>query len=265
MPVRTVLRHAPYLRRYARALTGSQSEGDGFVRATLEGLIGSEQKLVGPLPMRVALFRAFHKTWRRALNGHSIDASSHGGSLMADKRLQRMTPEHRTAILLILMEGFSAAEASQILEVPEAEVQRRFEAAQRSIERQLATDVLIIEDETLIAQGLETLVSEMGHRVTGVASTKDQALALAERRAPGLVLADVRLADGSSGIEAAGDIQKTMDVPVIFITAFPERLLTGERPEPVFLVSKPFNDETVKALIGQALFFHQPRPKMALA
>jgi CheY-like chemotaxis protein len=184
---------------------------------------------------------------------------------MADKRLQRMTPEHRTAILLILMEGFTAAEAAQILEVPQIEVQRRFEAAQRSIERQLATDVLIIEDETLIAQGLEVLVSEMGHRVTGVASTRDQALALAERRTPGLVLADVRLADGSSGIEAAGDIQKTMDVPVIFITAFPERLLTGERPEPVFLVSKPFNDETVKALIGQALFFHQPRPKMALA
>ncbi len=265
MAARSVLRHAPYLRRYARALTGSQSEGDDFVRATLESLIGSEQKLAGVLPIRVALFRAFHATWRKALNGHSIDAPSTGGSLMADQRLQRMTPEHRTAILLILMEGFTAAEAAQILEVPQVEVQRRFEAAQRSIERQLATDVLIIEDETLIAQGLETLVSEMGHRVTGVASTKDQALALAERRTPGLVLADVRLADGSSGIEAAGDIQKTIDVPVIFITAFPERLLTGERPEPVFLVSKPFNDETVKALIGQALFFHQPRPKMALA
>jgi CheY-like chemotaxis protein len=235
------------------------------VRATLESLIGSEQKLAGPLPVRVALFRAFHVTWRKALNGHSIDAPrSAGGSLMADQRLQRMTPEHRTAILLILMEGFTAAEAALILDVPQVEVERRFEAAQRSIEKQLATDVLIIEDETLIAQGLESLVSEMGHRVTGVASTRDQALALAERRAPGLVLADVRLADGSSGIEAAGEIQKTMDVPVIFITAFPERLLTGERPEPVFLVSKPFNDETVKALIGQALFFHQPRPKLAL-
>jgi DNA-directed RNA polymerase specialized sigma24 family protein len=263
MPATSVLRHAPYLRRYARALTGSQKDGDAFVRVTLESLLGHEKSLVGDLPLRVALFRAFHATWRKALNGHSIDAPRSG--LVADQRLQRMTPEHRTAILLILMEGFTHFEVSEILCVSEVEVRSRFEAAQRSIEGQLATDVLIIEDENIVAQGLELLVSEMGHRVTGIASTHAQALALAERRAPGLVLADVRLADGSSGIEAAGEIAKGHDVPVIFITAFPERLLTGERPEPVFLVSKPFNDDAVKALIGQALFFHQPRPKLALA
>jgi DNA-directed RNA polymerase specialized sigma24 family protein len=263
MSAKSVLRHAPYLRRYARALTGSQKEGDGFVRATLESLLGREDTLVEGLPLRVALFRAFHQTWRKALNGHSIDSPSHG--LVADERLQRMTPEHRTALLLVVMEGFSHPEAAQVLSIPVEEVRRRFEAAQRSIEAQLATDVLIIEDETLIAQGLEDLVSQMGHRVAGIAATRDQALALAERRAPGLVLADVRLADGSSGIDAATDILRSNDVPVIFITAFPERLLTGERPEPVFLVSKPFNDQAVKALIGQALFFHQPRPRVAMA
>ena len=53
------------------------------------------------------------------------------------------------------------------------------------------------------------------------------------------------------------------DVPVIFITAFPERLLTGERPEPTFLITKPFQPETVKAAIGQALFFHPGRAKVA--
>jgi hypothetical protein len=52
------------------------------------------------------------------------------------------------------------------------------------------------------------------------------------------------------------DILQRYDVPVIFITAFPERLLTGERPEPTFLITKPFQPETVKAAIGQALFFH---------
>jgi hypothetical protein len=65
------------------------------------------------------------------------------------------------------------------------------------------------------------------------------------------------LADGSSGIDAVNDILKTSTVPVIFITAFPERLLTGDRPEPAFLVSKPFNPDMVKALISQALFFNQ--------
>jgi len=73
---------------------------------------------------------------------------------------------------------------------------------------------------------------------------------------PGLVLADVQLADGSSGIDAVSDILGEFDVPVIFITAFPERLLTGERPEPTYLISKPFQPENVKAAISQALFFH---------
>ena len=83
------------------------------------------------------------------------------------------------------------------------------------------------------------------------------------RHRPGLVLADIQLADGSSGIDAVKDILGRFDVPVIFITAFPERLLTGERPEPTFLITKPFQPETVKAAIGQALFFHPARQKQA--
>ena len=51
------------------------------------------------------------------------------------------------------------------------------------------------------------------------------------------------------------DILVEFQVPVIFITAFPERLLTGERPEPTFLITKPFQRSTVKAAISQALFF----------
>ena len=74
------------------------------------------------------------------------------------------------------------------------------------------------------------------------------------------MLADVRLADGSSGLDAAADILRRFDLPVIFITAFPEHLLTGDRPEPAFLITKPFREDTVKVLIGQALFFHRAAP-----
>jgi CheY-like chemotaxis protein len=262
MPSKPILRQAPYLRRYARALTGSQSEGDGFVHATLEALQRGELMLNQDRPARLALFRAFHQTWRKALNGHSIDALR--GALAADVRLQRMTPEHRTAILLIVMESFSLTEAAWVLGVDEAEAHRRFVAAQESIERQLATDVLIIEDEAVIATDLERMVADLGHRVLGVAATHGEAIALTKAGRPGLVLADVRLADGSSGVEAVGEILQSYDVPVVFITAFPERLLTGERPEPTFLVTKPFKEAAVKALIGQALFFHQPRPHLQL-
>lgn len=254
-----LLRYTPYLRRYARALTGSQAEGDSFVHAALENVLEGRMDLDGGVPPRTALFRVLHQTWRRALNGHSIDAPLR---LPADVRLQRMTPEHRTVLLLVLMEGFSFAEAAYILGVSEEVAHERYEAAQAAIESQLATNVLIIEDEPVIALDLQRLAADMGHTVIGVAATHGEAVAISRESSPGLVLADVRLADGSSGIEAVGEILQRFDVPVVFITAYPERLLTGERPEPAFLLTKPFTDEGVKALIGQALFFHQPKPRL---
>ena len=90
----------------------------------------------------------------------------------------------------------------------------------------------------------------------GVAVTRDEAVKMVGEERPGLVLADIQLADDSSGIDAVKDILAQFSVPVIFITAFPERLLTGERPEPTFLITKPFERSTVKAAISQALFFN---------
>jgi CheY-like chemotaxis protein len=137
--------------------------------------------------------------------------------------------------------------------------------AEGELRNQLATDVLIIEDEPIIGLDLTRLVLELGHRVTGVAATRAEAVALARRAEPGLVLADIRLADGSSGMDAAEDILESFEIPVIFITAFPEHLLTGDRPEPAFLITKPFREEAVKALIGQALFFHSPSRERRIA
>jgi len=123
--------------------------------------------------------------------------------------------------------------------------------------------VLIIEDEPVIAADIEALVQELGHRICDIAATRQEAVEAAKRDAPGLVLADIQLADGSSGVDAVKEILSVHEAPVIFITAFPERLLTGERPEPTFLITKPFQPETVKAAIGQALFFHPRRPAEA--
>ena len=143
-----------------------------------------------------------------------------------------------------------------ILDKMPEEVERRLLDAQRTIDKQLASRVLIIEDEPIIALDLENLVTELGHTVVGTAASRDEAVkkALAER--PGLVLADINLGEGGSGIDAVNDILNSFDIPVIFITAYPEKLLTGERPEPTYLIAKPFLPETVQATVGQALFFH---------
>ena len=255
--------HLPYVRRYARALTGSQQTGDQYVRIALEALAAGEQSLNDQLSPRVALYHVFHAIW--GSSGAQLEDRNpvDGGSAAPADRLMRMTPRSRQAFLLTALEGFTPSEAAQILDTGYPEVERLIAQAQADIDAELATDVLIIEDEPVIAADIEALVRELGHNVVDIAATRSEAIEAVAKKAPGLVLADIQLADGSSGIDAVKDILGQMNVPVIFITAFPERLLTGERPEPTFLITKPFQPETVKAAIGQALFFHPGRQKIA--
>ncbi len=252
---KSIAPHLPYLRRYARALTGAQASGDAYVRATLEALLEGQAVLDTSSTPKVALYRAFHSIWASTNAPDDHEQASLTG-VTPDMRLQALPPRNREALLLTAVEGFSATEAGEILDCDAAAVQSDIIEAQAAIEAQLATTVLIIEDEPIIALDLESLVKDLGHDVAGVAATRDEAVALAKAARPGLVLADVRLADGSSGIDAATDILSAFDVPVIFITAYPERLLSGDRPEPAYLITKPFLADTVKATIGQALFFH---------
>jgi CheY-like chemotaxis protein len=173
----------------------------------------------------------------------------------AAANLNALAPRPRQAFLLVAVEGFDEKEAAEIIDIDEEQFSALLAEASNEISRQVATDILIIEDEPLIAMDIEEMVESLGHRVVGIARTHAEAVGLFARSQPRMVLADIQLADGSSGIDAVNEILSATSVPVIFITAFPERLLTGERPEPAFLVTKPFNPDMVKALISQALFF----------
>lgn len=254
--------HLPYLRRYARALTGSQPGGDAYVRATLEAILAKPDALDFGLPVRIGLYRVFHAIWATS-GGAERAPETVIDALTPDERLQALSPSNREALLLRSLEGFSRAETARILQKSEAEVEAQVVKTQREIEQQLASRVLIIEDESVIALDLESIVKDLGHEVVGIAATRDDAVRKARALRPGLVLADIRLADGSSGIDAVADILSSFDVPVIFITAYPERLLTGERPEPTYLITKPFLTETVMAAVGQALFFHGAKRQAA--
>lgn len=239
--------HLPYLRRYARILTGSQASGDAYVRACLEAVLANPQGFDRDDNPKIALYQLFHATWD----------STGGGDYTSgvDQRLSQITPAHRQVMLLTSVEGFSVPDAARIMRISREEAEQALVNAQRELERGLATSVLIIEDEPIIALDLTTVVERLGHRVCDTARTRKEAVQKANQHHPGLVLADIQLADNSSGIDAVRDILSGHDVPVIFITAYPERLLTGERPEPTYLITKPFMPETVAATISQALFF----------
>lgn len=254
-----IVRQAPYLRRYARALTGSQATGDRLVQQTMERLLAPQAVLPSDVSLRVAIYRALQQAW-----AGDAPTGDRGGLLDVDLRLQTLAPDQRAALLLTAMEGFTPAEAAQVLGLTLGLLSDRLDAAERALAQIMATDVVIIEDEPIIALDLTRLVRELGHRVVGTASTRAEAVDLARRSRPGLVLADVRLADGSSGMDAATEIAEIVGAPVIFITAFPEHLLSGDRPEPAFLITKPFREEAVRALIAQALFFNAaPSPPIS--
>jgi CheY-like chemotaxis protein/DNA-directed RNA polymerase specialized sigma24 family protein len=257
MPFRQQLtERLPYLRRYARALTGSQQSGDAYVRALLEAAIADPVLRDELVQGRVALYRGFTRIWANAhVDPGSELASLDGLERGAQARLGAIPSEHRQALLLTTLEEFTEAEAGEVLGIGSAEVVALVAMAIAEIEGEAGRTVLIIEDEPLIAMQLEELVSDLGHTVVATATTRTEAVAAFSRTAPALVLADIQLADASSGIDAIEDILKIGTVPVVFITAYPERLLTGERPEPTWLVTKPFHEQTVRAAISQALFF----------
>ena len=248
-----VVQHLPYLRRYARALTGSQMAGDAYVAATLETLVSEPETIGRGANVRLDLFQVFTRIWNSlSVNGKSEQIQR---DLPAEVRIGQITPLPRQAFLLSSLEGFSEEETAAILGVDVETVRELVDEAGRELAADMATDILIIEDEPLIAMDLEALVEGLGHNVTGIARTRTEAVKLAADKRPGLILADIQLADGSSGLDAVNDLLKAFEVPVIFITAYPERFLTGERPEPAFLIAKPFQPAMVSAIASQALFF----------
>jgi CheY-like chemotaxis protein len=254
----SVSKHVPFLRRYARALTGTQSSGDGYVTATLEALIEDPSLIPNGRNDRVELFKLFSKIWKSVFINKTTDSADR--LYQPKQKPINLTPLPRQAFLLTL-EGFSEEDAAQILECDTAQVRGLVDDSGRELAAEIATDVLIIEDETLISINLEAMMKSLGHRVIGVARTHAEAITLANTKQPGLVLADIQLADGSSGLDAVNELVRSFDVPVIFITAYPQRFLMGERPEPAFLISKPFQHSMLSATVSQALLFgHAAKP-----
>jgi CheY-like chemotaxis protein/DNA-directed RNA polymerase specialized sigma24 family protein len=256
MPKSTqVARELPYLRRYARALTGSQSTGDRYAAATLEAILQDRSLLPDDLSAKLSLFQAFHTVWQSTGAPVGTDPVE-GIEGRAQELLTQLTANTREALLLRALEEFSFEDIATIIQVSPEEARDLVAIAYKEMSRSVQGRILIIEDEPLIALDIKSIVTDMGHAVTGIARTHSEAVKLGKSERPDLVLADIHLADNSSGVDAVKDLmQDYPDIPVIFITAYPERLLTGEKPEPAFMIAKPFQEEQVRSAVSQAMFF----------
>ena len=258
-------KNVPLLRRYGRALSGNQTDGDNIAAATLDSLLKSSYLFNDALETKVALFSVFQQIWAQSMsevfvNEDDVLASS------AQDHLAKLSSGSRNALLLSSLEQFSLDEVSTIMRTDVPNVRRLLDEAYSDMALSIAGGVLIIEDDAMIAREIEAIVSDMGHRVTGTADTHATAVSLAHHQDPDLILADIVLADNTSGIDATDEILSAgNDKPVIFITGHPELLLTGEKPEPTFLIPKPFMKDQLQTVISQAMFFRSTDPLMALA
>lgn len=248
------------MRRHARALSGSQSAGDALAAETLEAILKDRAALDLDLSPHLALLRAFHRIWAGA--GTPMRTPAPGTlEAQAERHMARLTPRSREALLLHTIEDCSFGDIATVMDIPQAEAEKLVAAAMAEMRSTVRGTLIIIEDEGVIALDISNIATEMGHEVLGIARTHDQAVALAERHPPQLILADIQLADDSSGVEAVTEIQDRLpDIPVIFITAYPDRLLQGARPEPAFLITKPYSDAQVRSAISQAMFFSSTEP-----
>ena len=250
--------HLPYLRRYGRAISGSQQSGDALVSGLLQTLVANPAAVDTSADLRIQLYRMVHDNFGLASEQAVASGEPAAADIaIADARLRRIPSLARQSLLLTAVEGFSEEDAGRIIGRDAGTVHGLIAQALDEIERQTRARILIIEDEPIIAMDIEMIVRDLGHDVVAVATTHAEAVAEAQKHQPGLVLADIQLADNSSGIEAVQEILAELKVPVIFITAFPERLLTGDRPEPAFLLTKPYQPATLRAAISQVLFFDE--------
>jgi CheY-like chemotaxis protein/DNA-directed RNA polymerase specialized sigma24 family protein len=243
-PDRTALvRALPYARRYARALLGSQEKGDAVVAQALRAALAGADPGPGEAGARAALYLAISDQVRRA----PPDAFA---SSAAESDLS--LPQRMLLLLTALEEQpLSAAAAACRLTVEIAE--RELRSAREGIRSSAAARVLIIEDEPIIALDIQDLVERCGHSVVGIAATEAEAVQIARAERPSLVLADINLGAGGDGATAVSRILRDVTAPVIFVTAFPERLLTGDAVEPAFVITKPFDPTTLAVATYQAV------------
>jgi CheY-like chemotaxis protein/DNA-directed RNA polymerase specialized sigma24 family protein len=232
-----LMRALPYARRYARALTGSQSIGDHLVAESLRELLAGDP--VKNDDIRLAFYE--HVT-RRFNHMERMQQATHD-----------LSDAERQLLLLTSLEELRVEDAAPIIAMTPQQATEHLAAARERLRNSAATDVLIIEDEPIIAMDIEELVHGCGHRVVGVAATETEAVAAAERARPGLILADINLGAGGDGTAAVARILRRHHVPVIFVTAYPERLLTGETVEPAFVITKPFEPVTLAIATYQAV------------
>ena len=260
-PPRSLVAEIPALRRFSRALVGHASHADALLENALTDLLSNPARSSAPSNgHRHALRLELLKSLIGALPTRLEESDPCGGCAMeraAQSILLRLPMRPRVAFLLRTLEELCDDEIAYVMGVSTLQARLLVELGSASIAGEISTRVLIIESDASMADQLEALVKELGHTPCGKARSSSEALALADRERPGLILTELTFADGLSGHTMLHEILKNHDVPVIIITERPELWSNDSTILPAGFITKPFLTDTVRASISKALFFNR--------
>lgn len=245
--------HLPYLRRYARALTGSIHDGDDLVMRCVEAAMLAPTRFGVPDRSRAALYALLHLLFDT--NGEGRPSSS---PHPIERALATLPEPERRLYLLTTLERLTMAEAARVMVMPPEKAIEAVRRARDALRERMTARVLVVEDNPVIALDLQTVVADMGHEVCGTAAGEKQALALAEETKPTLALMDIRLAAGDDGIAVARQMRERLGLKVIFVTAFASELERQRLEHLGTVVQKPFSAQDIRDAISRMVFM--PRP-----
>lgn len=120
------------------------------------------------------------------------------------------------------------------------------------------TNILIVEDESIVAKDIQHSLKKLGYNVVDIVSTAENAITAAVENIPDLVLMDIMLKGPMSGIEAAQTIREQLNIPVIFLTAYADESTFSKAKvtEPYGYIIKPFKEIDLHTSIEMALYKH---------
>jgi len=120
------------------------------------------------------------------------------------------------------------------------------------------TNILVVEDEIIVSKDIQNSLKKLGYTIVGSAASGEKAIEVAQAEKPDLILMDIMLKGEMNGIEAAEKIKETMNIPIIFLTAYAEdsTLSKAKLVEPYGYILKPFKEIDLKTAIEVAVYKH---------
>jgi DNA-directed RNA polymerase specialized sigma24 family protein len=239
----------PSIRRYARLLIGSAQTADSYAQTCLERLV-----LTRPPSLTDLRRHMFHTLHCSVCDDEiALDTTTTEANKPLERGFLSLPVAQRAAVLLHEIEHFTLAETALILRRSVEAVREDVTAGRAALHTDLRA-VFIIEDDWMIAEHLGLIAAEIGLRVCGTASERNEALAGVALYRPSLVLSDVDLGGGRvGGLALSDEIQQRFDVPVIFITGYPERVQFHAKG--ALVVTKPVDVKEFTRAIESVLPF----------